>query len=123
MKMRIRKYFLPCFLPVIAALCFILLSPVFAAAMEKVDETELARTNASVTGASAKDPFAGVGKGVQENWQANESVSKDTGLSSAVKEEPVNLNMNINGQTTFQFYKGSGYSTVTGGITSVGPLH
>lgn len=54
MKMRIKKYFLPCFLPVIAVLCFVFLSPAFAD-MEKVDEAELARANASVTGASNKD--------------------------------------------------------------------
>jgi hypothetical protein len=58
MKMRIKKYFLPCFLPVIAVLCFVLLAPAFAD-MEKVDEAELARTNASVTGASDKDWNAG----------------------------------------------------------------
>jgi hypothetical protein len=58
MKMRIKKYFLPCFLPVIAVLCFVLLVPAFAD-MKKVDEAELARANASVTGASDKDSNAG----------------------------------------------------------------
>ena len=56
--MRIKKYFLPCFLPVIAVLCFLLLAPAFAD-MKKVDEAELARANASVTGASDKDSNAG----------------------------------------------------------------
>ncbi len=56
--MWIKKYFLPCFLPVIAILCFVFLSPAFAE-MKKVDEAELARTNASVTGASDKDWNAG----------------------------------------------------------------
>ena len=54
MKMRIKKYFLPCFLPVIAVLCFVLPAPAFAD-MKKVDEAELAGANASVTGASDKD--------------------------------------------------------------------
>ena len=118
--MRIRKYFLSCFLPVIAILCFVLLSPAFAA-MEKVDETELARTKASVTGTSIKDPLAGVEKDLnQETWQASEAFSKD--LSQAVEDRPVSLNLNIKGQTTFQFYFGGGNSTVTGGITSVTPL-
>jgi hypothetical protein len=54
MKMRIKKYFRPCFLPVIVVLCFVLIAPAFAE-MKKVDEAELARTNASVTGASDKD--------------------------------------------------------------------
>jgi hypothetical protein len=58
MKMRIKKYFLPYFLPVIAVLCFLFLSPAFAE-MKKVDETELARANASVTGASNKESHAG----------------------------------------------------------------
>jgi len=61
--MRIKKYFLPCFLPVIAVLYFVLLAPAFAD-MNKVDEAELARTNASVTGESVKDQIAGVEKGV-----------------------------------------------------------
>ena len=52
--MRIKKYFLPCFLPVIAVLCFFFLSPAFAD-MKKVDEAELAAANASVTAASDKD--------------------------------------------------------------------
>ena len=56
--MRIKKYFLPCFLPVIAVLCFVLLAPAFAE-MKKVDEAELARANVSVTGASDKDWNAG----------------------------------------------------------------
>jgi hypothetical protein len=54
MKMRIKKYFLPCFLPVIAVLSFVLLAPAFAD-MKKVDEAELAGANASVTAASDKD--------------------------------------------------------------------
>ena len=54
MKMRIKKYFLPCFLPVIAVLSFVLLAPAFAD-MKKVDEAELAKVNTSVTGESDKD--------------------------------------------------------------------
>ena len=54
MKMRIKKYFLPCFLPIITVLCFVLIAPAFAD-MKKVDEAELAQANASVTRASDKD--------------------------------------------------------------------
>jgi hypothetical protein len=54
MKMRIKKYFLPCFLPVITVLCFVLIAPAFAD-MKKVDEAELAEANASVTAVSDKD--------------------------------------------------------------------
>ena len=52
MKMRIKKDFLPCFLSIIAVLCFVLLSPAFAD-FKKVNECELARTNASLTGMPA----------------------------------------------------------------------
>jgi hypothetical protein len=48
-KMRIKKDFLPCFLPVIGVLCFVLLSPAFAE-FKKVSECELARNNASRIG-------------------------------------------------------------------------
>ena len=48
--MRIKKYFLPCFLPVIAVLCFFFLSPAFAD-MKKVDEAELASDKDSNAGA------------------------------------------------------------------------
>jgi hypothetical protein len=112
------------FIPVIGAVLLlgaVLVSLAFAG-MEKVDEAELARTNASVTGASVKDPLAGVEKGAlnQETWQASEAFSRDT-LSPSGKEEPVSVNLNVSGQTTFQFYKGWGRSDVTGGITSVTP--
>ena len=52
MRMRIKKDFLPCFLPVIAVLCFVILAPAFAQ-FNKVNECELARTNASLTGEPA----------------------------------------------------------------------
>ena len=51
--MRIKKDFLPYFLPVIAVLCFILISPAFAY-FQKVNECELARVNASLTGQLAE---------------------------------------------------------------------
>jgi hypothetical protein len=124
MKMRIKKYFLPCFLPVIAVLCFVFLSP--AAAMNKVDETELARVNASITGTSVKDPLNVVEKGVlnPEKWQANETFNKDTGLSPSVREAPVSIDLNVKGQNTLQFSFGGGNSIITGpGITSATPLH
>jgi len=50
MKVRIKQHLLPCFLPVIAVLCFVFLSPAFAD-LRKVNECELARMNASITGA------------------------------------------------------------------------
>ena len=49
MKVLIKQRLLPCFLPVIAVLFFVFLSPAFAE-FKKVNECELARANASVTG-------------------------------------------------------------------------
>ena len=49
MKMRIKKDFLICFLSTITVMCFIFCSPAFAD-FKKVNECELARTNASLTG-------------------------------------------------------------------------
>jgi len=54
MKMRLRQYFPACFLLMIAVLCAVLLSPALAD-MQKVDEHELARVNASVTGDPVDD--------------------------------------------------------------------
>ena len=51
--MRIKQHLLPCFLPVIAVLCFVFLSPAFAY-FQKVNECELARVNASLTGQLAE---------------------------------------------------------------------
>jgi hypothetical protein len=52
MKVRIKKDFLPCFFPVIAVLLFVFISPAFAE-FKKVNECELARANASLTGQPA----------------------------------------------------------------------
>ena len=119
-----KRHYDPSILGAVLLLGAVLVSPAFAG-MEKVDEAELARTNASVTGASVKDPLAGVEKGAlnQETWQASEAFGKDTALSPSVKDEPVSVNLNVSGQTTFQFYKGGGRSDVTGGITSVTPRY
>lgn len=56
MKMWIRKNFLPCFLLVIALLCFVFLSPAFAEFL-KINECLLARTNASLTGQMVETPY------------------------------------------------------------------
>jgi hypothetical protein len=125
MKMRIKKYFLPCFLPVIAILCFVFLSNAFAA-MEKVDEAVLAQTNASVTGGPVNGQIAGAENGGvnPETWQASETLNRDAVIfPSFGKTDVTSVDMNVNGQTTFQFYFGGSTSNVTGGITSVKPLH
>ena len=48
-KVRIKQHLLPCFLPVIAVLCFVFFFPAFAD-FRKVNDCELARLNASLTG-------------------------------------------------------------------------
>jgi len=120
--MRIKKDFLLFFLPVIAVLCFVFLSPAFAA-MDKIDEAELARTNASVTGAPVNNQVAGVEKGVanQDTWQASENFNRDTVIfPSFGKTDGTSVNLNVIGQTTFQFYLGGSASNITGpGIYSV----
>ena len=117
--MRIKKYFLPCFLPVIAVLCFVFLSPAFAD-MKKVDETELAQANASVTGASIKEPIVSVDKNTVL-WENDHLINSTERVFSPVVNkatEAINLNLNINGQETFNFYFEKGNSTITGpGIT------
>jgi hypothetical protein len=120
MKMRIKKYFLPCFLPVIAVLCFVFLSPAFAD-MKKVDEAELAQTNASVTGGSVNKQVASVEKGVDnpETWQANETINKGDVAFSPNNRENITLDINVKGNPTHQFYYGGSTSNMTGGITSV----
>jgi hypothetical protein len=121
-----KEHYHPSILGAVLLLGAVLVSPAFAG-MEKVDEAELAQTNASVTGASVKDPLAGVEKSAlnQETWQASEAIGRDTSLSSSVKEEPVSINLNVvsGGPTAFQFYKGWGKADVTGGITSVTPRY
>lgn len=98
----------------------ILVSPAFAD-MKKVDESELARANASVTGASVKDPVVGVAQ-VEvnpETLQVSEILNKDAVFStSSVSKTTDSIGLNITGQPTFQFYYGGSGST-TGSITSV----
>jgi len=97
----------------------VLVSPAFAD-MKKVDERELSRTNASVTGASVKDQLAGVAK-VEinpETLQVSETLNKDADFSPLVSKTTESIGLNINGQPTFQFYYG-GSSSTTGSITSV----
>ena len=98
----------------------VLVSPAFAE-KQKVDEAELARTNASVTGAFVKDQVAGVDKDSirRETLQTDSTLDKEAVvLSPAASKTMQGLGLNINGQPTFQFYYG-GSSSTTGGITSV----
>ena len=122
--MRIKKYFLPCFLPVIAVPCFFLLAPAFAD-MKKVDEAELARTNASVTGDSVKDQIVVIENGVVNPQRLPDSESFNTNASPSMSSSsaPTFLDMNINGQTTFTFGFGGSTSTERAGALSSAKFH
>jgi|GEM_PF-1427398 len=125
MKIRIKKYFLPCFLPVIAVLCFVLVAPVFAD-MAKVDEEELARTKASVTGTPIKNLNCVEKDGTcSETKQDLVTSDKVADVSSpalkGITSGVIDLNQHINDQTTFQFHFGGASTITTGGITSVAP--
>jgi hypothetical protein len=99
----------------------VLVSTAFAD-MKKVDERELARANASVTGASVKDPVVGVAKvevNPPDSLQVSDTLNKDAVFPTpSVSKTMDSIGLNINGQPTFQFYYG-GSSSTTGGITSV----
>ena len=95
-----------------------------AARSEKVEEDELARTNASVTGASVKKQINCVEKdGTCLETKPDRVTSNNVVAASPTVRvsatEASDLNLNINGQTTFQFYFGGATSIVTGGITPV----
>ena len=124
MKMRIKKYFLPCFLPVITVLCFVLIAPAFAE-MKKVDEAELARANASVTGEAVPDQIIGVEKGAvsPETWKASGTNTADAVLSPPVSTESAFVSLNITGQETFKFGMTGVNSTVTGGVITSSKFH
>ena len=99
----------------------VLVSPAFAD-MKKVDEAELARANASVTGASIKEPIASVDKNTVLWENDPRQYTTERVFSPAVNKatEAINLNLNISGQETFNFYFEKGNSTITGpGITPV----
>ena len=124
MKRIFYRLFFVLIIPVIAVLCFVLVAPAFAD-MKKVDEKELSRANASVTGVPIKDTVADVDRDAvrQETLQTIGTVDKrDAGFSPSVSKETNSVNLSINGQTTFQFYLGPTTTNVTGGITSVKPL-
>jgi hypothetical protein len=102
----------------------VLVSPAFAD-MKKVDEAELARMNASVTGTPIKDINCVEKDGICQEMKQDmvTSYQRASVYSPSVSNttESTNLNLNINGQTTFQFYFGGANSNMTGGITSVKP--
>jgi hypothetical protein len=95
-----------------------------SAEMKKIDEAELARTNASITGPAVKDRTFSAHRGANRagTEQAIVTSDKATSLSplSANKAmEGVSLNLNISGQETWQFNFGSYNTNYYGGISGV----
>ena len=121
--MKIRKQILCCFLSIVAIFCF--LSPAFAE-LETIDEKELAKTNASVTGVPVNDELVELKQDEinPENQQTGETVvAADSNFSPSASRfiEGKSLSLSIKGQETFQFFHSPANSNVTGGITSVTP--
>jgi hypothetical protein len=95
----------------------VLVSPAFAD-MKKVDETELAKANASVTGVSIKEAIASVDKNtvLWENDPRQNTTERVFSPAVNKATEAINLNLNISGQETFNFYFERGNSTITAGL-------
>jgi hypothetical protein len=122
-KTEMKGHYYPSILGAVLLLGAVLVSPAFAD-MKNVDEAELARTNASVTGVSIKAQSAGIEKGAvrQETLQTIGTFDKgDAAFSHSLNKdvEGIGLNLNISGQETFRFITGGISTTTTGGITSV----
>jgi len=100
----------------------VLVSPTFADKM-KVDDAELAKANASVTGVFVKDQTTDIEKDVrdQERLQASGNYDKDADVSPSVSRESETVYQNISGQTTSNSgFRGMNMS-ITGGINAVKP--
>jgi len=113
---------------VIAFMSFVFLAPAFAD-MKNVDEAELAKTNASVTGASEKDQIFDAEKNMvnpETTLKVRDTINKDANISPSVNDTtiaPTSLDMNVNGQTTFTFGFGGATSNVTGGGVNSCKMH
>lgn len=108
-----------------AALLFgaVLVSPSFGQ-MQKVDEEELARANASVTGESVKDQGVAAEKGatVQDTVTTGNLATGNSVLVPYDNSlESVGISLNIKGQETFTFRVDRFRSETTGGVTGVTP--
>jgi hypothetical protein len=101
----------------------VLVSPAFAQ-MTKVDEAELARANASVTGESVKNNTIAAEKAaaVQDSvTTGNLATGESVLIPSNNALESVGISLNIKGQETFTFRVDRSRSEVTGGVTGVTP--
>ena len=98
----------------------VLVSPAFAQ-MQKVDEEELARANASVTGESVKSQGGAAEKGaaVQDTVTTGNLARESVLVPSNNALESVGISLNIKGQETFTFRVDRIHSETTGGVTGV----
>ena len=104
-------------------LCAVLVSPSFGQMM-KVDEEELARANASVTGASVKNQGVAAEKGatVQDSVTTGNLAKGESVLVPYDNSlESVGISLNIKGQETFTFRVDRIHSETIGGVTGVTP--
>ena len=109
-----------------AALLFgaLLIAPAFAE-MKKANEAEMAKANASVTGASVKDQIVDAEKDVlnqeKEALQASETFNKDAKVPPSVSKESNSVDTYVSGHTASNVdFTGLNMIT-TGGITAAKP--
>ena len=101
----------------------VLVSPAFAD-KKKVDDADLAKMNASVTGEPVKVQSVVIEKDEDNpeilQSRERENLKTDIGSSPSVTKttEPISQDYNINNQT-YQFSFGRSTLNITGGITSV----
>ena len=122
----VKKIFLACCISLMTVLCVVFsFAPAFAD-MKKVEDAELARMNASVTGASVKDRTNCVEKdGIcSEAKQDRLTVDKGAAISTLDvtnnAADFIDVSLRMDGKEAFQFGMSGFYSNRVGGtITSV----
>jgi len=99
---------------------FILVSSAFAE-LKKVEEGELARANASITGAPIPDQSVDVGKdaALPETIKTFDKAEPVVAPAASNITDSTSVMLNITGQETFRFILNGNHSITTGGITSV----
>jgi len=103
--------------------CTILASPAFSQ-MKKVDESELAQANASVTGESIKNQTVAAEKGAavpETVTTGNLAQGNSVLVPYNNAAESVGISLNIKGQETFTFRVDRAQSETRGGVTGVTP--
>ena len=109
-----------------AALLFgaLLIAPAFAE-MKKADESELSRTNASVTGASVKGQIVDVEKYVldqeKETLQDSKTFNKDANAPPSVSKGSNSVDTYVSGHTASNVGFAGLNMITTGGITAAKP--